>query len=148
MASDNLREIGRFIRKTNRDAELAMKRVTNQIPKRERARDSVSALYPFTMTVTTEGKAGKVSIDINFNKPPPDDCSAECISTTCEAHELNRGAYSLNTVNPYVPGTVKVFSQGLSLPQAQWFEENEGQVYVQVQSATEMIIICYSYIIC
>ena len=148
MAPDSLNQVGRYIRQSGRQADLAIKRVTNRIPKRERARDTVSSLYAFNMVVISEGKNGRVTMDINFNKPPPDDCSAECISTTCEAHELGGGAYSIPTENPYVAGTVKVFSQGLSLPQSQWYEENEGQVYVQVQSSLEMIIICYSYIIC
>lgn len=148
MASDNLREIGRFIRYNNKQANLAIKRVTNKIPRRERARDTVSSLYSFTMNLHSEGKNDKVSIDVTFDKPPPSDCSAECVSTACEAHELFRGGYSIPTVNPYESGTVKVFSQGLILPPPQWYEENGGQVYVQVQSDIEMIIICYSYIIC
>lgn len=148
MASDNLREVGRFIRKSNRQADLAMKRITNKIPKRERARDVVSSLYSFRMHVTSPGKGDKVSIDINFNKPPPSDCISDCVATTCEDIELSRGAYSIPTENPYVPGTVKVFSQGIPLPEAQWYEENSGQVYVQVQNRLEMIIICYSYIVC
>lgn len=148
MATDNLREVGRFIRKTNRQADLAMKRVANTIPKRERARDVVSSLYPFRMLVDSSGKGDKISLDINFNKPPPSDCIADCVATTCEATQLSSGGYSMSTENPYVAGTVKVFSQGVLLPLAQWYEEGGGQVYVQVQSPLEMIIICYSYIVC
>lgn len=150
MATDSLREVGRIIRHGNRQADLAIKRVTNKIPKRERTRDTVSSVFPFSMNVISDGAGDKVSLDIDFNKPPPSDCISDCIGTTCEDHELTKGAYSLTTTNPYEAGTLKVFSEGLPLDQAQWFEENPGagQVYVQVQSDTEMIIICYTYIAC
>lgn len=150
MASDSLRQVGRSIRQTNRNANYAIKRVTNRVPKRERARDSMSSLFPFSMLVESEGKGDKFTIQINFNKPPPSDCSAECIATACEDFELSEGAYLLNTTNPYEAGTVRVYSQGQTLEAAQWVEENPsaGQVYVQAQGDIQMIVICYSYIIC
>lgn len=150
MASDNLRQVGRDIRLMNRQADLALKRVTNRIPKRERARDSVSSLFPFSMRVNSEGKRDKVLMEINFNKPPPDECSAECIATACQDILMTSGGHSISLTNPYEPGTLRVFSEGNPLDPSQWAEENPeaGQVYVQVQSDTEMIIICYSYIVC
>lgn len=150
MASDSLRQVGRGLKQMNRRADLALKRVTNDIPKKERARDTMSSLFPFTMYVDSEGKGDKFILHINFNKPPPSDCSAECIATTCEDYQLGQGAYLLTTTNPYEPGTVRVYSQGQTIDPAQFSEENPtaGQVYVQVQGDVEMIVICYSYIIC
>lgn len=151
MASDNLRQVGRYMRHAGRQADLAMKRVTNKVPKRERARDTVSALFPFQFIVNSEGEGDKVSIDINFNKPPPDDCSAECIATACEDFQLSGiGGYSLTTTNPYEVGSIRIYSEGSTLPLAQFVEENPsgGQVYVQVQSDIETIVICYTYIVC
>lgn len=150
MASDNLRQVGRDIRLINRQADLALKRVTNRVPKRERARDTMSSLFPFNMKVDSEGKRDKFLMEINFNKPPPDDCSAECIATACEDFRVINGGHSFSLSNPYEPGTVKVFSQGVPLDPAQWYEENPmgGQVYIQVQTEVELIVICYVYIIC
>ena len=150
MASDSLRQVGKSIKGANRTADLAIKRVTNKIPKRERARDMMSSLFPFSMRIESEGDNQRTLVQINFNKPPPDDCSAECIATACEDFELGQGARSLNTTNPYEPGTVRVYSQGQTIDPAQFTEENPGagQVYVQVQAGVEMIVICYSYIIC
>jgi hypothetical protein len=135
----------------NRDANYAIKRVTNKIPERERARDTMSSLFPFNMRINSEGNIGnKTIMTINFNKPPPDDCSAECIATVCEDFNLPAGGYLLSTTNPYEPGSVRAYSQGQTLQQAQWEEENPsaGQVYVQVQGEIEMIVVCYTYISC
>lgn len=150
MASDSLKQVGKSIKRMGREADFAIKRYTNSIPKRERARDTMSSLFSFNMLIDSEGKGDKVSVSINFNKPPPDDCSAECIATACEDFELGQGSYLLTTTNPYEPGTVRVYSQGQTIDPAQFTEENPsaGQVYVQVQGGTEMIVICYSYIIC
>lgn len=150
MASDSLRQVGRGLKQTNRRADLALKRVTNDIPKKERTRDTMSSLFPFTMYVSSEGKGDKFTLNINFNKPPPSDCAAECIATACEDFELSQGSYLLQTTNPYEPGTVRVYSQGETIDPAQFTEENPaaGQVYVQVQPGVAMIVICYSYIIC
>ncbi len=150
MASDSLNQIGRNIRQMNRRSELAIKRVTNNIPKRERTRDTVSSVFPFSMMVNSEGEGERFTVSINFNKPPPVDCAAECFATACEDFSLTQGSYLLQTTNPYEAETVKVFSQGAVLDPAQWTEENPaaGQVYVQVQGGTEIIVICYMYIIC
>lgn len=150
MASDKLNEVGRYVKGSNRQAELALKRFANHIPKKERARDAVSALFPFSMTVNSDGRSDKIIMHVKFNKPPPDDCAAECIATACQNQALGPGGHLVLVNNPYVPGSIRVFSEGVTLPEAQWVEENPtaGQVYVQVQSDQEMIVICYTYIIC
>jgi hypothetical protein len=148
MASDSLTQVGKYIRNTNKRADQALKRVTNKIPKKERARDTVSSIYPMSFNVETRERGERVTLDINFNKPPPLDCAAGCIATTCEDYEMTAGGHSISVTNPYEPGSVKVFISGTLQP-AQWSEENPegGQVYVQV-SGRVMVVVCYSYIIC
>lgn len=150
MASDSLNQIGRGIRQMNRRSDLAMKRVTNRIPKRERARDTVSSVFPFSMRVDSEGQGETFLVSINFNKPPPVDCAAGCFATACVAQVMGPGGHLMSVTNPYEAGSVNVFSNGVSLDQSQWVEENPsaGQIYVQVQTGQEMIVICYTYIIC
>ena len=150
MASDNLRQVGRSIRGMNRNANYAIKRVTNFIPKRERARDTVSSVFPFFMRVESEGNREKVTMKIDFNKPPPDDCGADCISTACIDFPMPQGGHYLALPNPYVPGTVRVYGQGSTVDVAQFVESNPsgGEVYVQVQIEVEMIVVCFSYISC
>jgi len=149
MASDSLNQIGKYIRKTNKQASLALKRNFHKIPTKDRARDTVSSVYPFRMGIEQEG-GNTVKIDINFDKPPPDDCAAECIATACEQFNLVNGGHSVTVENPYEAGTVRVYSNGEPLSNVQWYEENSsgGQVYVQVQQPEELIVICYTYIIC
>lgn len=151
MASDNLRQIGRYMRQTNRQADLALKRYANKIPKRERARDTVSSVFPMQFIVHSEGKSGDTfTIDINFNKPPPEDCSADCIGTACEDFEMFTSAQLITLTNPYEPGTVRVYNRGEAVDASQWVEENPsgGEVYVQPVGDNEIMVICYSYITC
>lgn len=66
MAPDNLNQIGRYIRHTGRNADLALKRVKDKTPKRERARDTVSSVHPFVMHIQTESNPS-ASLEINFS---------------------------------------------------------------------------------
>jgi len=149
MASDNLRQVGRYLRQTNRTADLALKKARKKMPVKDRVRDNISNIYPFTMQIETEGPT-RVVIDINFNKPPPSDCISECIGTVCEDFDLSNGGHSVNVVNPYEAGTVKVYAEGEPLDSSQWSEEepSAGKVYVQVQDFSKVIAICYVYIAC
>jgi hypothetical protein len=150
MASDNLNQVGKYIRGSNRKADHAIKRVQRKLPKRDRAKDTVSSVFPMTMNFASEGDS-PVKLDINFNKPPPSECEASCLATTCESFERTSGGYSLLvTHNPYEAGTVRVFSEGQVLSPVQWYEEDpqNGLVYVQIQSDIELIVICYTYVTC
>src|SRR5689334_8176402 len=126
MASDNLREVGRYMRRTSRQADLALKRYTNKIPKRERARDTVSSVFPMRFDVHSEGKVGdSFTIHISFNKPPPEDCSADCIGTACQDFTMTYSQL-ITLTNPYIVGTVRVYSEGEPVDPSNWVEENPG----------------------
>jgi hypothetical protein len=149
MASDNLNEVGRYLRRAGKTADQALKRTRPRIPVKDRVRDSVSSAVPFSMSFESNGN-NRVIVDINFNKPPPSDCGSGCFSTSCEKFNLNPGGHSLTVTNPYEPGSTIVYSNGTLLSNVQWFEENPlaGQVYVQVQAVLALIVICYSYVTC
>jgi hypothetical protein len=149
MASDSLNQVGKYIKRANSNASLALKRNFHKLPKKDRARDTVSNVAPFRMEIYQEGRR-PITININFNKPPPSDCAVDCIATTCEQFTLAYGGHSLTMINPYEAGTVRVYTDGEILPAAQWYEENPGagQVYVQVPNSTALIAVCYTYIIC
>lgn len=149
MASDNLNEVGKYIRHSGRSANLALKRYTKNMPKHDRARDTISSIHPFVMQIDSDGKSN-FTLDINFNKPPPTDCEAECIATACEDFSLFAGGHSITVANPYEPGTIRVYTNGEDLETVQFNEENPsgGQVYVQVADSLETIVVCYSYVAC
>lgn len=149
MASDNLNQVGRYIRDSGRNASLAMKRVTKKMPKHDRARDTISSIHPFFMQIHTDGKSS-VTLNINFNKPPPTDCEAECIATACEDFALYAGGHSITVANPYEPNTVRAYANGEILQEINLNEENPsgGQVYVQVPGPITTIVVCYSYVAC
>lgn len=150
MASDNLNQVGRYIKRTNRNANLALKRAKKKLAIKDRVRDTVSSIYPFTMNIEIEDDVRTVLLDINFKEPPPEDCVSECIGTACEDFELFTGGHSINVTNPYEAGTVKVYQVGEPLDISQWYEEepSAGKVYVQVQDSSQLIVVCYAYIAC
>lgn len=148
MASDSLNQIGKYIRRGSTNASLALKRNFHKLPTKDRARDTVSSVYTFRMTVEQEG-GRPVKINVNFNKPPPDDCAANCIATACQDFDLPVGGHSITVENPYEAGSVRVYLGESELDDAQWYEENPsgGQVYVQT-TGQALIVVCYTYIIC
>lgn len=149
MASDNLNQVGKYFKQTRRDSDFAIKRVSKKVPVRDRVRDTVSAVFPFKMTILTDNEES-IIIDINFLNPPPSDCEAECIATTCEDFELLPGGHSITVTNPYIEGSVRAYSGGEPLDESQWYEENfsGGQVYVQVPPGSPLTVVCYAYIVC
>jgi len=150
MASDNLRQVGRYIQRTNRNANLALKRAKKKLAVKDRVRDTVSSVYPFTMQINIEEDTRTVLIDINFKKPPPADCVSECIGTACEDFDLFQGGHSLSMTNPYEAGTANVYVGGEPLDPVQWYEEepSAGKVYVQVQDPSKVVVVCYIYVAC
>src|SRR5687768_14939920 len=111
MASDNLNEVGIYIKGVGRRSDLASKRVHIKRPIRDRARDTISSSHSFRMDFISDG-TNTVLMDIDLNKPPPVECGAGCIATACESFPLLRGDHSLTLENPYEPNTVTVWSQG------------------------------------
>jgi hypothetical protein len=149
MASDNLNQVGKYIRQAGRTADQALKRVRPTVPDRDRTKDTLSSAIPFKMSIISDGTK-TVLMDVKFDKPPPTDCGSGCISTSCEQFTLNPGGHSITLTNPpFEPGTVIVFSNGSLLSPTQWFEDesNVGTVYVQTPIIA-LIVICYSYVTC
>lgn len=148
MASDNLNQVGKYIRRAGRVADQALKRTRPLIPDRDRVKDTLSSVYPFKMKVISEGNK-RTLIEIKFDKPPPSDCGVGCYSTSCEKFSLFNGGHSIGLTNSYEVGSVTVYLNGDPLSPIQWFEENPGagQVYVQVPGIG-LVVVCYTYITC
>lgn len=148
MASDSLRQVGKYIKRTSQSADLALKRNFTKMPRKDRARDTVSNVAPFRMFIESDGRGA--TIDINFDKPPPADCASGCFATACQDFNLSPGGHSITVENPYEEGTMRVFAGENPLESVQWYEENPvgGQVYVQVPADVSLIALCYTYIIC
>jgi hypothetical protein len=149
MASDNIREVGKFVKQTRRDTDYALKRYHSKIPLVERTRDIFDSEIPFKMNFETKRKGNKVLLDLNFNKPPPlNRCKSDCLAATCESFVVEPGIDHLLTLQqPYIAGTTTVFiNYSQVLPST--FDEvspESGQIFVQGTTTSTLITVCYSY---
>ena len=80
---DKLNQIGKYIGKTQNNADDALKRYSANIPKVERVRDVFDRVIPFTMTFMTEDYHHGVSLDLFFRPPPPSACCEDCFCVVC-----------------------------------------------------------------
>lgn len=149
MASDNLKQIGKFIGKTGRDADRALKRTVPIRPRLERIRDVFDSTTEFEMSFEKTPDDTRVLLDLFFNLPPPiRGCKVGCIITKCEDFDFTSGSHSVTVANPYLAGTVSVYIDGEKLDNSQVFEANPsgGEVYFQGPASYEAVSICYIYL--
>ncbi len=146
MASDNLNQVGRGLRRTRRDVDFALTRVKKNVPRIERIRDVFDTDIPFEMSFDTKRNDTTVFMDINFNKPPPvGECeTAECVKQACDSFELEAGNHYVNVTTAYLPGTVAVFLDGVPILPSQYEEMGGTEVYIQSESLDQYTAtICY-----
>lgn len=147
MASDNLRQIGKYVRETREAANHALNRYSKNLPVVERARDIFDVDIPFEMFFSTKENEKIVLLDLDFNKPPPlRGCKQGCTTSACESFTRSSGNHSLTVEYPYISGSVNVFINGVVLDNSQYWEESPeaGAVFVQGASRdTNTITICY-----
>src|SRR4051812_26191365 len=106
MASDNLNEVGKGLRRTKKDTDYALKKY-HKFKRAERARDIFDDAVPFVMEFRTESDKETTTLDLTFNKPPPlGGCKSDCLSGSCEEFILGSGDHLITVANPYTAGSV------------------------------------------
>lgn len=143
MASDNLNQIGKYIRKTRQDADFALTRYSRHNPRIERSRDIFDNITPFEMEFEVTEKS-RLSLDINFNKPPPTaGCKSNCITSICEKIEEVSGSHYVTLSHTYLNNTVKVFLNGEPVPSTEIRLRPPNSVWVNADLEYNTIVICY-----
>lgn len=148
MASDNVNEVGKFLRKTRKDVDFSLTRYHKNIPRIERTRDIFDAEIPFEMAFDTDKNDSTVFLNINFNKPPPvNECkNAECVKIACQSFELAVGNHYVNVDNPYIAETVTVFIDHVPLAASQFEEMGGTELFIQSNSIDPYTAtVCYTY---
>lgn len=111
MASDSLRQVGKYIGKTGRTADQALKRAYPIQPRLERIRDVFDPINSFEMSFETTEHDERVSLDLFFRFPPPSrGCTIGCIHTLCEGFAATAGDNAVTVSFPYLAGSVRVFA--------------------------------------
>lgn len=146
MATDNLNQAGKAIKKIKDNASYASKKVFID-RKIERSRDVFDTTVPFEMEFKSYHKKDRVTLDLKFTKPPPrKGCNADCFSNNCETFTFTDGLDHIVQLNSdYISGTVRVFRNRDLLSSIYYseFSPEAGQVFVQGVSGTNEITVCY-----
>lgn len=74
MKSDGLNQIGKGIRRTNKDVDYALKRYSENFPKIESTRDAFDVSTDFIAFFRTERDDNRVLLDLVFLLPLCPDC--------------------------------------------------------------------------
>jgi len=148
MASDNLNEVGKYISKSRDHADRALKRSRPNRPGVERTRDIFDPVVPFSMNFNVAKTQKRVSLDLEFNKPPPgSNCmTGSDIRMSCESFTVESGDHELRVSQPYFPGTLAVYVNGTTWALSKWAEIDSGDGIVlvtQLPLALNSVTICY-----
>lgn len=156
MAPDSLNEIGKYIRKTRDDVDIALDRYLQHRARIERTRDSFSPELPFVFYFDTN-EDETVSMDINFIVPPPTLNSGQGgggggtkYTGKCESFTVGSGTQIVSISNPpYAENSVTVYLNGNVLPDSSWaaIDFTSGQIQVNAgNKASNTVVVCYLHI--
>lgn len=152
MASDSLREVGKYIKKTREDVDHALDRYLQHRAKVERTRDTFSDVIPFVFYFKTE-EDDVVTLELNFLLPPPTGNGLgggdTGYNTVCESFTKAIGTHIISVEKPYLPTTVSVYVNGEEWDPNKWseYDPSAGQVEVIVDATftSNQVVICYLY---
>jgi hypothetical protein len=155
MASDNLNQVGKYIKKTRTDTEYALKKVRPYRPTVERTRDIFDVDIPFSMQFEVKDTQKSISLDLEFNKPPPQsNCMTDidCPRATCETFTLSQGEHEITLqygIHP-INELFEVYVNGEPWPEAQYARLNNGGydtpatvLVANLPLETNTVVICY-----
>jgi hypothetical protein len=155
MASDQLNEVGKYIKKSRTDADYALKKVRPNRPTVERTRDIFDIDIPFSMQFEVKDTQKSISLDLEFNKPPPQsNCFSDidCPRGTCETFTLSAGeheitlAYGIHPINElfqvYVNGQPWATSQYAILSKG-GLDTPATVLVANLPLASNTVVICY-----
>lgn len=150
MASDSLKQVGNFIKDTNKKANQGLKRYSKNLPVVENTRDIFDPTISFEMFFRTEENQKEVILDMKLSKPPPmKGCRSACHMAACEQFNLPAGEQVVTLQEPPIAGTVDVFVNGEILSNLQSYIIPSNQVFLQSGSnPTNIVVVCYIWSSC
>jgi hypothetical protein len=145
MASDDLRRIGRYIKKTRRDINTALERYHPDYPKVERSRDVVDRNNSFITTFKTKGKQS-TELSLYFDTAPIlSQCQQGCLHGGCKSIAVDSaGSHTINVGESYRTGTIHAFLGETQLSSFVIDETNPsaGEMEVNTPSGGQLTV-CY-----
>lgn len=148
MASDNLNEVGKYIKQTRERADYASKKVRPNRPAVERTRDIFDSVVDFEMKFDVSPKQKRVGLDLEFNRPPPmQGCLGSPCRMACETFDsLAAGDHEIQLDDAYITGLASVYVNGASYSSAKWAEvsPDAGSILVTgLTQSTNTVTVCY-----
>lgn len=156
MASDQLNEVGKYLKTTRDIANRAIKKNRPYRPSVERIRDIFDTEVPFTMEFNISKNQKNIKLDLEFNKPPP---LKQCLSGTdcprmyCDLFDnLEAGEHELQlSYAVKSQGITAVFVNSIMLDSSNWalldigiFESTPGSILVtNLTSTVNTVVVCY-----
>ena len=153
MASDNLNQVGKYIRDSGDKAQRAVKKQKPVRPSIERTRDIFDVDIPFHMEFDVAPNQKSVSLDLEFNKPPPTSgcLTGSGIAAHCESFTLGSGDHELQLSYAIRTSPVSVFVNGSTWSTFKWYVSDYGiegtsvatVMVTQLPLTTNTVSICY-----
>jgi hypothetical protein len=112
--SDSLNELGKDLKQTKDEARRYANKGSAEYPMGEIARDMYDHLVDYNMTFRTVRPGQSVSVNLQFELPPPSmglgNCCGDCFCAMCEAFPSTDEDYATTLLlkRPYVAGSVRL----------------------------------------
>lgn len=146
---DDWKQIGKYLKKTKRDTDLALKRPVLPQISSERIRDVFDSTHPVQAYFKTPQAGKKTLLDINFGKKLPSiACCGDCFCGITESYTWDSTVSgSIYVTQAYVPDSTIVYLDGVRATKgADYTEANPatGQIAI-LASNVDAIVISYVY---
>lgn len=145
---DGINEIGKYLKKTAKEASLSLKREVPPQSSIERIRDIFDSESPFVGAITTSSTTKRVTMELNFGrKLPALGCCADCMCGITESYTSDAliGS-SIYVTTPYVAGSTVVYLDGVMVARnSDYVEANPETGQISILIPTTTIVISYVY---
>lgn len=145
--SDSLRQIGKYVKKSNKEGNHSLKRPLPTDPTIERARDIFDPEAEFRMDFYIKPYNTRTVLTVQFKPPPPTSCCGGCQCQVCEV--FLDGNEELIVSYPYLAGTVRIYYNNINFTTFSETNPNTGAVTLTSEVvAGQEIKVCYVHSIC
>lgn len=146
--TDEINQIGKYIKATGKKADLSIKRTFEIEPSQERIRDIFDPTYPFKANINTPKEDTRVYLDVNFGKRLPTlGCCADCVCGVTEAFSSDQAINSsIYTTSPYIAGSVVAYIDGIQATAGvEYSESSPDNKQITILVPFSSAIISYTY---
>lgn len=145
---DGIREVGKYIKETEKKTERALKRAREPQNSVERVRDIFDSDNPMRSVIKIPEAAHRTKIELNFGRALPAlGCCGDCMCGVTESYSSDSLiSGSIYVTTPYVVGSTVVYIDGVLVTKGVAYVETDpttGQITILVPSTT--IVISYVY---